>query len=147
MTFYQVRDKTTGKFYKRHHGRGCEQWVAQDEASVWTTLAGARACFGAISQYNRRAPFSTVKTIREPEVVTILVNEPTSVTQRVTLVFGPDWEGLYLDGFLVEENHGLRVAEVLEHLGIVFDTKYADQEWIEERGRLPDTLGEVKEME
>ena len=53
MKIYMVRDKRTGRFYKRLSGVS-SNWVDQEEASVWTTPTGPHACLGTISQTNRR---------------------------------------------------------------------------------------------
>jgi hypothetical protein len=67
---------------------------------------------------------------------------------NIDLVRGDDWEGIYLDGFLQLENHSLRLSDVLELLMDQqidgFHQHTADEEWLEERGRLPENLSEVQ---
>lgn len=128
MTFYMLRDKKTGLYYKRIHGRSSPCWVAQKEASVWTTPAGPSACLGVV----KRQGFDT-------EIVTMRTSPP-----KVTFVDGDDWEGLYLDGTLVEQGHHVRLEDVMKHLGVRYDALYADQEWLEARGRLPENLEDVE---
>jgi hypothetical protein len=64
--------------------------------------------------------------------------------EKITYVRGQDWEGLYIDGELVEEGHSICVEEVVEALGFTCERIMADQEWLEDRGDLPYCLGEVK---
>lgn len=59
------------------------------------------------------------------------------------IVLGDDWEGLYLDGKLVEEGHSLDARMTLEAVGYDVKTMEADAEWLTDRGRLPDKLDEV----
>ena len=43
-----------------------------------------------------------------------------------------------------QEGHHVRLEDVMRHLGIHYNTLYADQKWLEPRGRLPENLDEVK---
>lgn len=63
---------------------------------------------------------------------------------KVTIVDGDDWIGLYLDGVLVEEGHSLHLEAVLRELQVPCHRIDADQEWLEEMGRLPVELEDVK---
>jgi hypothetical protein len=67
---------------------------------------------------------------------------------KVDLVSGDDWSGLYIENKLMMENHSLNVSRVLQLLsdhGIIagFKEITADEDWLEERGRLPEELNEV----
>jgi hypothetical protein len=70
--------------------------------------------------------------------------EPPSVLEEhdVSLVYGDDWEGLYLDGLLIREGHSLDVRDVLEALGITVDYVMAD-DCLNELGSCPPLLTEV----
>jgi len=74
MILYMVRDKKTGLYYKRGSGWKNDNWVAQKEASIWTTPGGPRGALGNITKWNERIKrVSTpqqVKT-RDPEIVTL----------------------------------------------------------------------------
>lgn len=63
---------------------------------------------------------------------------------RVVYADGDDWAGLYVNGELRAENHSLRVSDVLEALGIEYERIECDQSWLEERGRLPERVEDVK---
>jgi hypothetical protein len=55
-----------------------------------------------------------------------------------------DWEGLYKNNTLLIEDHTLNVQHVLKVLGIKVIEKCAEEEWLENRGRLPNHLSDVK---
>lgn len=63
---------------------------------------------------------------------------------NIAFVDGDDWQGLYLDGKLVLENHSLYSIEVLEALKIKFKYIEADGDWMMENGHLPEKLSQVK---
>lgn len=67
---------------------------------------------------------------------------------EVVRVSVDDWEGVYLDGKLVAENHSLRASDILRifaKLGLItYMAREGDSEWLEEEGRLPELLAEVK---
>jgi hypothetical protein len=141
MIFYMLWDKKTGLWYKRHHGRGGSYWVEQNEASVWTTPAGPRACLGPIRRDNRRITRAgyTATHIREPEIVSFQAGNPVTVG----LVICDDWEGMYLNGKLVTEGHHIRLNEMLRHLGIKCIELHPDDTWLEEGPGLPEDFNEV----
>jgi hypothetical protein len=62
----------------------------------------------------------------------------------VTFVDGCDWEGIYVDGKLVFENHSITAHEALEHAGVKYKFVEADGDWLAERGHLPEKLKDVK---
>ncbi len=134
MIFYMLKDKATGLFYKRGP-QSLGNWVPQEEASVWTLPSGPSACIGGVKRYARRSRRSV-----DPEVVEIHTPKVTVVT----IVDGDDWEGLYIDGKLIEEHHCVRTESVLQHLGIPCEMIYPDQNWLENRGNLPVRLEDVK---
>lgn len=55
-----------------------------------------------------------------------------------------DWEGMYIDGKLVVEDHRLDLYQVLDLIGVKYKYVQADAEWLGECGRLPDKLSKVK---
>lgn len=67
--------------------------------------------------------------------------------KKIVIVSGDDWEGLYIDGKIVDQGHRLRLEEVLRLLGFDVDCKEADNEWLEQYGNLPDKLKDVKESD
>lgn len=67
-------------------------------------------------------------------------------------VYSDDWEGLYANGHLVLEGHSIYFADVIAYLRDnvgpcqirSYDSRPADWEWLEERGRLPKLPSKVK---
>lgn len=57
----------------------------------------------------------------------------------VTDVSG-DWEGIYVDGKLVDESHSLDPRRVLEAIGVQFTHHNTD---LKDSGSLPDNLEEL----
>jgi hypothetical protein len=64
--------------------------------------------------------------------------------QKINFVNAEDWAGLYIDGKLVLEDHNLHWGQVLEALGIDYESDTIDEEWMEKWGRLPSKFKEVK---
>ena len=64
----------------------------------------------------------------------------------LTIIRGEDWEGIYdWQGRLLQEGHHIIWSNLLrENFGIGVSSKEADEEWLVERGGLPDNLHEVK---
>ncbi len=145
MIFYMIRDKKTGEWYKRGSNNG-SWWADQCKASVWTTLAGPRGVLGKLTRYANTVKALRLKAVeRVPEVVPIhAAPGESSPAPRVTFVDGDDWEGLYIDGKLVEEHHHVRLEDIFKHLGIEATFIFPDQQWLEERGNLPENLEDVK---
>lgn len=63
---------------------------------------------------------------------------------KVVIVTAYDWEGLYVDGKLAIERHSLNERDVLEALDIGYTVVAADEEWLVDRGNLPEYLKDVK---
>lgn len=71
---------------------------------------------------------------------------------RVCLALGDDWDGLYIDGKLVEQGHSIQPAEAMRAVlnditppltrGDV-EVREVDYSWLEDRGSLPDEISEV----
>ena len=72
---------------------------------------------------------------------------------RVVIVCADDWEGLFIDGFLIDESHKLgegyhrvyllRKAEQYKFTSLDVEERFTDEkeeEWLEDRGGFPDTL-------
>ena len=66
------------------------------------------------------------------------------MTKEVTIVYGDDWEGLYVDGKLVAQNHSVSAISALESLGFSVNQKEVDYAWLLDEGNLPDSLSDVK---
>lgn len=63
----------------------------------------------------------------------------------IKLVYGCDWVGLYNeDGILVAENHNLDAEDALAALKIDHEILEVDEDWLDERGSMPDHFSEVK---
>jgi hypothetical protein len=76
---------------------------------------------------------------------------------KVAIVRGEDWEGLYINDRLMNENHSIMTARALEILSEAFnalppnsnpiievEAVDADDEWLSTRGSLPRNLKDVK---
>lgn len=63
---------------------------------------------------------------------------------KIMLVFADDWSGLYINGKLEYEGHSIEPENVLTVLNIPYEEKWADEEWLNDLGRLPKKLSEVK---
>jgi hypothetical protein len=63
---------------------------------------------------------------------------------KVTRVWTDNWEGLYVNGRLVAEGHSLDAREALEAVGWAVESRELDEEWITERGHLPDGIDRVR---
>ena len=66
-------------------------------------------------------------------------------------VVGDDWQGIYLNGVLVTQNHSISAVALLRHMDgyavggrLDLEIREADPEWLYDRGDLPQTLDEVK---
>lgn len=67
-----------------------------------------------------------------------------------------DWEGLYIDGKLIDQNHSLCLGSMIEEIchyhnnatylvdHITFETKEANREWLFEECHLPEDLSDVR---
>jgi hypothetical protein len=66
--------------------------------------------------------------------------------KKVTFATDPcgTWEGLYIDGKIVIQDHTLEWPEVLDKLGVKHEVVEVDSDWIAEQGMLPDDLKDVK---
>lgn len=66
---------------------------------------------------------------------------------KINYVTGDDWQGLYIDGGLVEENHSIRITDLLEILEdrklLTFDYHEVDQGYLEDLGNLPDNFDDI----
>lgn len=66
------------------------------------------------------------------------------MSKEITIVSGDDWQGLYVDGKLVDEGHSIQLDTFARIMGIDLNEKEADFDWLEKEGRMPDNLSEVK---
>lgn len=64
--------------------------------------------------------------------------------QKLDFVTADDWQGLYINSKLVLENHSLDWRHILDALDIEYDNDVIDEKWMEENGRLPKDLKDVK---
>jgi hypothetical protein len=63
--------------------------------------------------------------------------------EKLTVVTGDDWSGLYVDGEWMAEGHHVEAEDVCRALGISVDFLEAHQEWLDRRGALPSKLHNV----
>lgn len=71
------------------------------------------------------------------------------MTVLVRVTGEADWEGFYVDGKLVAENHrivadGRLFEQVMAAAGVSLKTVYYDSEWMASEGCLPEELSSVK---
>ena len=73
---------------------------------------------------------------------------------NVTYVIGEDWEGIYINNVLVNEGHKIRFNDgfeiICEHINkvervdnIQFSTYDIDQDWLEDKGSLPEKFEDI----
>jgi hypothetical protein len=55
-----------------------------------------------------------------------------------------DWEGLYLDGEMIEQGHKINWEDVLSYLNFNLETKEADYDWLADEGALPEKIEDCK---
>jgi hypothetical protein len=66
-------------------------------------------------------------------------------TKTLTLVTNyDDWEGIYIDGKILDQGHDINWKEVLSNLGFELKIQEADYDWLAEQGALPDKLENCK---
>ena len=66
--------------------------------------------------------------------------------KKMALFWGEDWEGLYIDGKLVYENHHIEahdVIRILEERGMEAAAIEVDDDWLIDRGTLPADAADV----
>jgi hypothetical protein len=71
---------------------------------------------------------------------------------RLILLSADDWEGLFIDGELIDEGHEIRRTELVKAMKTysTFDVKFEyfsieGQEWLEERGSFPMNFCDIPE--
>lgn len=60
-----------------------------------------------------------------------------------TIVTCDDWQGLFCDGRLLEENHSLDLRDTIERMSVDCRFEQADEQWMNEEGRFPAELSKV----
>ena len=68
----------------------------------------------------------------------------------IAIVQFEDWEGVYLDGKMFDQNHSIDYTNLLENLigqkiSNVIIYNIEDEEWIENNGRLPNEFSDIPE--
>ena len=74
----------------------------------------------------------------------------------VKYVLGEDWEGIYINNFLVQEGHKIKFKDgfniICKHINdldgvdnIQFSTYDVDQDWLEDQGELPCDFTDIPE--
>lgn len=69
--------------------------------------------------------------------------ETETKANEIVIVNHDDWQGIYVDGKLLMQDHRLRLSDVLTALGIKLNERWVDGEWLETEGLLPEDLNEV----
>lgn len=74
---------------------------------------------------------------------------------EIEVVHGDDWQGLYANGSLIDENHKIETYDIVNLInnninlidkesGIIFNEAWCDINWFEDIGNFPERLDEVK---
>ena len=64
---------------------------------------------------------------------------------RLTIVTNyDDWEGVYLDGKIIDQGHSIDWKLVLSELGFTLDEQEADHDWLAYEGYLPEKIEDCK---
>ena len=61
---------------------------------------------------------------------------------KITIAKFDDWEGLYINGKLVSQDHKITIKELAAHINLDIELKEVDYDWFE--GNFPEDLNEVK---
>lgn len=66
-------------------------------------------------------------------------------TPKITIVSnGDDWEGLYLDGVLFDQDHSITAKNLARALGLKINKVYVSHEWLGDKvSHLPEKLSGV----
>lgn len=59
---------------------------------------------------------------------------------KVTRVWADEWEGIYADGFIVDQNHSVSLEDILRKLADMGCFDFADREYDESKEPLDDIL-------
>lgn len=140
MTVYLLRQKSSGLYYKkRANQRAC--WVGIEDAAIWPKTAGPNSAKGVAKRLG--TPLDDMEIV--PFALIEKTDRVVTVTKQhgLTIVRAGDWEGIYIDGKLVDDAHSFESEDVLKMLGIDCEVKWANDAWLSERGRLPEKLQEV----
>lgn len=63
---------------------------------------------------------------------------------KISIVYGDDWEGVYINGKLHHQMHKISWINVLADLGFSLERFEVDPEWLEKELELPQDLKNVK---
>jgi hypothetical protein len=69
---------------------------------------------------------------------------------KLTIICSDDWEGLYHDGKLIDEDHEIKRGTVIKYMReyetlnveIIY-LNYEGMDWLEEKGNLPEYITEI----
>lgn len=71
------------------------------------------------------------------------------MTHIVRISNDDDWEGVYIDGVIADQNHSVDYRYILEKLNgmglIRYEEFLVDQDWMYSQGHLPENLDEIPE--
>lgn len=63
---------------------------------------------------------------------------------KLTHVMADDWEGLYMDGKIVDQGHTINWQTMIENIfGVSVESVEANYEWLEKQGYYPVNLVDV----
>jgi hypothetical protein len=65
--------------------------------------------------------------------------------EKIDIIFGDGWEGLYVNGVLKDQEHSLSAESVVRALGFLnVNCDECDSDWLNEQGVLPDDIKDVQ---
>lgn len=142
MKIYALKDNKTGLYYKRADGRGAGgTWVSLNEASIWTSKVGA---ISARTYAERHEKFLANRRGQHFESDFVIEELPVGYPEVTLVDNGDDWEGLYLNGKLVDQSHKILLEDLCRELKIRFMLRFVNKEWLNDRDSLPEDLSEVQ---
>ena len=71
-------------------------------------------------------------------------NQDFNMNKLTIVTNNDDWDGMYLDGQLIDQGHQLDWEHILSKLGFILETKDVDNDWLSECGSLTSKLEYVK---
>lgn len=68
---------------------------------------------------------------------------PPAAPRYLLVSNGDDWEGFYVDGELMRQDHSLKPQDILSAMGIEIEKRWVSYDYTAERGDLPERLRDI----
>lgn len=112
MIVYMLK-KVDGGWYKASHGSGYWYWLDQQYATVWSSRLGPSSSMAHVHRRLKRRR----QNVPEMKIV------PFHLTPvGITIANYPTWQGIYANGELKAEDHHFDIEDVLDVLGISYES-------------------------